>query len=53
MDPRRSGTTRDAMATALTKASFLFASGINLAWLTDELGQLVWSLRMDEINIDE
>lgn len=38
----------DAMAAALAEGAFLCAEDANLAWLTDEGGALVWSLRMDD-----
>lgn len=41
-------TSADAMASALAEGSFLIGDGANLAWLTDEQGVMVWSLRLDD-----
>ncbi len=41
-------TAYDAMAAALAKDDFLITDDTNLVWLTDELGALVWSLRLDD-----
>ncbi|CAO4154425.1 hypothetical protein [Methylorubrum extorquens] len=37
----------DAMAVALSDGDFLVTDDTNLAWLTDEQGAMVWSLRLD------
>lgn len=41
-----------AMASALTEGDFLVTDDTNLAWLTDAQGALVWSLRLDDENIE-
>lgn len=37
-----------AVAVALAAGDFLVTEGTNLAWLTDDYGALVWSLRLDD-----
>jgi hypothetical protein len=47
--PVEAATLRQAVAVVLGRADELFAGEeANLAWLVDEAGDLVWSLRMDE-----
>ena len=41
-------TAYDAVAAALADGKFLLDGNVNLAWLTDELGTMVWSLRLDD-----
>lgn len=41
-------TAYEAMAAALAEGDFLVTDDTNLAWLTDEHGALVWSLRLDD-----
>lgn len=43
---------REAIAVALSHGDSLVSEGTNLAYLTDEEGLLVWSLRMDEFNAE-
>src|SRR3954463_3590475 len=38
----------DAVSTALAEGDFLIADGANLAWLIDDQGALVWSLRLGD-----
>lgn len=38
----------DAVAVALADGDFLVTEDTNLAWLTDEQGAMVWSLRLDD-----
>ncbi|KMO42546.1 hypothetical protein VQ03_10515 [Methylobacterium tarhaniae] len=40
----------EAMSTALAEGEFLVADDTNLVWLTNDLGALVWSLRLDDEN---
>jgi len=40
----------DAVSTALAEGDFLISDGANLAWLIDDQGALVWSLRLDDEN---
>ncbi|HEV2564187.1 MAG TPA: hypothetical protein VGU19_03780 [Microvirga sp.] len=41
----------EAMAAALAEGDFLVTDDTNLVWLTNEQGVLVWSLRLDDENI--
>ncbi|CAO4164917.1 hypothetical protein [Methylorubrum extorquens] len=41
-------TAYDAVAAALADGDFLVTEDTNLAWLTDDHGALVWSLRLDD-----
>ena len=43
---------REALAAALADGSFLTADDANLVWLIDETGKLVWSLRLDDENVE-
>ncbi|TFZ57368.1 hypothetical protein E4V01_15645 [Methylorubrum sp. Q1] len=40
-----------AMAVALAEGDFLVDDETNLAWLTDDQGAMVWSLRLDDEDI--
>jgi hypothetical protein len=40
----------EAMCAALAEGDFLLTDDINLVWLTDDQGALVWSLRLDDEN---
>jgi hypothetical protein len=41
-------TAHAAVAVALADGDFLINEETNLAWLTDEQGAMVWSLRLDD-----
>ncbi len=41
----------DAMAVALADGDFIVTEDINLVWLTDEQGTMVWSLRLDDEDV--
>lgn len=43
---------REAIAAALSHGDSLLTEGTNLAYLTDDDGFLVWTLRMDEFNAE-
>ncbi|AWV19843.1 hypothetical protein A3862_29860 (plasmid) [Methylobacterium sp. XJLW] len=40
----------DAMGVALAEGDFVLDVDINLVWLIDDQGTLVWSLRLDDEN---
>jgi hypothetical protein len=46
--PIEAATVRQASAIALGRADELFSDEVNLAWLVDEAGNLVWTLRIEE-----
>lgn len=46
--PIEAATVRQASAIALGRADELFSDEANLAWLVDEAGDLVWTLRIEE-----
>ncbi|GEP07254.1 hypothetical protein [Methylobacterium oxalidis] len=43
-------TASDAVSAALGAGDFLVVDKANLAWLTNEQGSLIWSLRLDDDN---
>ncbi|GJD66206.1 hypothetical protein [Methylobacterium frigidaeris] len=46
----RAASASDAVSAALSEGEFLLTDDANLAWLTNEDGALVWSLRLDDEN---
>lgn len=44
-------TAYEAVAAALADGNFLVAEDSNLAWLTNEQGVMVWSLRLDDEDV--
>ena len=46
-EPINAASLREAIGAVLGSGTFL-ADGANLAWLSDEAGNLLWTLRMDE-----
>ncbi|MBB3902446.1 cell division GTPase FtsZ [Methylobacterium brachythecii] len=48
----RAANLREAISALLSNADSLIVDGTNLAWLTDNDQNMVWSLRMDEHNAE-
>lgn len=48
----RAASLREAIGSLLSDADSVLVEGTNLAWLTDQNDNMLWTLRMDEQNAE-